>query len=50
MKTVACRIPVGFVGFRYAFGDHLLGSVIIIRLFFFLPFAFHANGDVIING
>jgi hypothetical protein len=50
MKTVTGRITVRFAGFLDAFGNHLFGCIIKIGSFFFLLFALHTNGQVIING
>jgi hypothetical protein len=47
METIAGRIAVGFVGFRYAPGHHLPGGVLVVRVFFFFLFATHTNRLVI---
>jgi hypothetical protein len=47
METIAGRIAVGFVGFRYALGHHLPGGLFVVRASFFFFFAIHTNRLVI---
>jgi hypothetical protein len=47
METIAGRITIGFVGFRYAAGHHLPGGVLVVGAFFFFFFAIHTNRLVI---
>jgi hypothetical protein len=50
VEAVTGGISIRFIGCLHAGCDHLFGHVLVIRLFFFLFFAIHANRLMIIDG
>jgi hypothetical protein len=49
VETITGRISIGLVGSLHAGGDHLFGHVLVIRPYFFLFFASHTYGLMIID-